>query len=199
MHTAGNLCTNFISCKARGYPIKTHDNLSRELGSIAALAGVRVSYEETSILADPNRRQERPGDWRFHNWRDARSECVDLTVVNSLKYLGIGDGGVTAVNRREFEKIAKYRQALEAVGIHFTPFGVTTYGAFGHHAQGMIEQLAVRVARTNDLEVADMMKLIRTRLSIVLQTNIAQSLHAHLGLPDRGFETQVPAVYGRQN
>jgi hypothetical protein len=73
---------------------------------------------------------------------------------------------------------------------------VSTYGAFGAHAQGTIEQLAVRIARTNDLEVSDMMKLIRTRLSIVLQTNIAQSLHAHFGLPDRGFQTQPPARYG---
>ena len=183
-HTAGPLCSGFLSCKAGGHPIQIHNTVARQLGAIATEAGIRVRYEEPDLLPQG---RKRPGDCRFLEYLENRSCCVDVCVVNGLAYALTAAEEANPIlnaplNARELHKITKYRADLTANGYEFKPFAITVYGMLGIQASLLVLDLAVKVARYNDLEVADTTKRIRILLSIALQSEIAHSLQKHFGI-----------------
>ena len=146
---------------------KHHDTLHRHnlvcgaLLRVARLCGLSARQATVTDLQSPagsgaddaDRSKKQPDvvwtDWHNHGDDDLVDVCVSHPTAAS--HIGcysrsVGAGVVAA--KIEGAKNSKYGAQAEALGYHFTPFGLETYGTWGPHAVEALGKLVQHAEAT---------------------------------------------------
>ena len=113
--------------------------------------------------------------------------AVDVTVVSAVQLDTLANAarqrGAAAQHRAQL-KINKYAADLRERA-DFSPFVIESYGHIGIHAVGIIDDLARRIARAQDLERSIVLQSIYIELSILVQSHNAVALLNRIPRPVR--------------
>ncbi|MBK7013975.1 MAG: hypothetical protein IPH43_16230 [Xanthomonadales bacterium] len=177
---AGRFAEHFMTCKAKGQCMKTHEDLKHALKRFATLAGYYVEVEPLHLVLDhPDHPGQRPADIKIRFYKNGRHLAIDVSITSILDAAHLIYSSIKAgysIEIRENTKVAKYRENLARNGIDFSPFVLSIYGGIGRQARPIIEDLAIKIARQEETEVAVELQRIHTELCIVLQSRLAQGI-----------------------
>jgi hypothetical protein len=168
----GRLVQHAIRCPIGGGGMKAHDATRDLLLSVARLADVTADNEPPDLIPGT---ELRPADVLLSGL-EGTPRAVDVTLVDTLQARTLP----AAARQKEAAKVAKYRSLLSRNNIRFTAFAIESFGYIGAGARSVLDALATRIARRDDLPLSQVKHFLFYSFGTVVRQSIAQRVLARL-------------------
>ena len=163
-----------------------HNALRNEVAAICTEMGLQAEIE----VRLPGT-YDRPADVLIHGLGECASTAVDFSVVHPLQLsanLAEVQAGKLA-KRVEQRKIHQQAGACRSAGWEFSPFVIETLGAWGGHAQHLVQQIIRRWALKKKCAIGEAARLCKSRIAASVFRGVCRQL-------ERGFPEDTGVAEG---
>jgi len=167
-----------VLCQKGPDHIWRHNVIRDTLCSIRQNAALSPRLEEPHLVGQ---NKTRPGDVVIPNWSMGRTAAIDVTVIHPVQLNSIQmtlQSGTEPIDQAEEAKITKYGQTCAANELDFIPFGMSTYGGYGHSALNTLKAVTRRVTARSTLPLSVIATNMHHQFAVGLAKSIASSIIA---------------------
>ena len=143
VHLLGCSGSHALLC-AKGPSTRGHNAVRDELYSMARPLDSNTETEPEGLI--PSHPRLRPADVLTGAFHNGRLAAVDVGVICPMAS-GAGADCVVTMDQRKRERMAPFRDQLEASGVEYHPFAISCWGRLHPGAAQMLQNIAKRTAR----------------------------------------------------
>ena len=167
-----------MNCNKGGFVSVRHDSIKNFEGQLLKQICKDVQLEpplqpvgEVTFHKSANTKDEARLDVRARGfWRDGQSAFFDIRTTNADNASQTNKSIKSVLRNHENEKKVQYnRRVIEVEQGTFTPIVVTVKGVMGPEATRFHKALANKIAEKTEERYEDVTRLIRTKLSFLVQ------------------------------